>query len=171
MKAVLIQKIIGNYIRNWSHPKEARAEPKSSPQVLLRYKRGNLNNTVLRNGHAGGAHTGAFLGSYLLKNWRWGKRRHPESSREQQAVGSGTQCLKNSGRPMFPILQAPMMEGYPSLSLPPLCTSVANGENYPNRASLHWQTVVLFIAWRRKGGGKTHETMPEDLCWFNEREP
>lgn len=26
------------------------------------------------------------------------------------------------------------------------------------------QTVVLFIAWRRKGRGKTHETMPEDLC-------
>ena len=51
-------------------------------------------------------------------------------------------------------------------SLPPVCTSMANEENYPNRASFHSQTENLFFTSGRKCG---REPTSKDFCCFNER--
>lgn len=94
-----------------------------------------------------------------------------------KVVGSQTEHLMSSGRSVFPIQHTPgFWEGQDTehrsptrqfqhsylcckrviphiyVSLPPVCTSMANEENYPNTARFHSQTEIPFFTRGRKCG-------------------
>lgn len=168
---VLIQKIIRNYIRNSSHAKEARTESKPSPQVLLWYKRGN-QPTAENWPHCWCSHW-SLSGELFIEEF---KVREEETSQEFQreaispkVVGSGTKCLKSSGRPKVPYISGSYDGGF---SISKLTSSLHQCGQWKelskqSKLSLANSSSVHYLEEKRQG--KTNKTMP-DLCWLNERE-